>query len=436
MRWLSAIIAALVVWTAVQAQSRNDVINGRTLDEWVKQLKKSRDPGQIEQAIQAVVRFGTTARDVAGAALIKRLDHHDIAVRVNAALAIGRLGLDSSDVPAGVTALTHRVRSDGQSIVRLYAIMALARLESDADTATSVLLSALSDRSAWELRRAAAYALGRVTYHPRQAPVIPAVRGLTRALSDNCSLVRIEAIMSLAFIGAPPATTTGEAHVARLEETSALRMLIRRDHDKRAVIWAETALVGLQLDTKPGPHVQAIAKFLTNSDGLIRMHAAEALGRLGTLQPAEVRPEIPKLVGMLSDSQAAVADAAVNALAQLKTQIRERELQQLADMSQNGQPAIRARAIRTLGLMGDRATPYVTAMVSLLNDKDPFIASAACLALADLGKVAKAAAIPALNRLVQVAPDSVRAVAFEALKRLNEPAANATNPADKKPVAP
>jgi hypothetical protein len=54
----------------------------------------------------------------------------------------------------------------------------------------------------------------------------------------------------------------------------------------------------------------------------------------------------------------------------------------------------------------------------LLQDPDPSVVSATCLALADLGKVAKPFAIPALNRLVQTGSEKVRPVALTALTRL------------------
>src|SRR5437868_6471190 len=68
-------------------------IDGKTMYEWMKVLKESKDPGVRVRAIHALQFYGKEAREVAQA-IIAALKSTDASVRVNAAIALGLIGLD------------------------------------------------------------------------------------------------------------------------------------------------------------------------------------------------------------------------------------------------------------------------------------------------------------------------------------------------------
>jgi len=425
MRPLFAAVLMLVTGaSAVGGDSRNDIIEGKTLEQWVKDLK-SRDPGVIERAMRNISLYKAAARELAGPELIKRLTYRDVGVRVNAALAIGEIGLDPRDVKSGVSALVQRVNLDKESVVRFHAIIALGRLGNQAEDAISVLLSALSDQ-AWEIRKAAAFALGEVSYVSSQPPVLRVVKALVGALNDASAPVRLEAVMALAKVGAPSLTPV-RANMLRDEETHALRTAIRRDRDKTVVIWAHATLVALRLDPKPTPHVQAIADLLSNRSLDVRKHATAALARLGPLQPKEVRPLIPQIIKGLEDEDTNGSAATASALGQqLKDLLDSANVDQIDRLLTNGRSEVRCMAAQTLGLLGNKcSSKQVQDLLKLLEAPDPdeTVLTAAGQALAALGDVARATATPVLKRLAQSGSESVRSIALQVLAEYNHAAA-------------
>lgn len=446
MRKLTIGIALVVCVGFARAgqDSRNTLVDGKTLEHWVSVLKgKDRDPGLVEHAIHCVAQFGAYARSSAGPELVKLLvvrerdpATHDVAVRVNAALAIGEIGLDHDDLQRGLSGLVQCLRDDRQAVVRFHAIIALARLgnvAADSVPTVSVLLNALRDNSSWEIRRAAAYALARVTYKPKEPPIKQVVHGLATALGDHAALVRLESVMALARIGAPGSAATE----FRQEEIAGLRRRIRVDHDKRVVIWSQAALVSLSLDPKPLPLIRAIAKELHSEDLQARIQAAMALSSVGQIQPDEVRQQIPAVIGLLQDPQEEAAGAASSVLRDLRDRLARQHVEQIAGLLRSPVAPVRGQAVRTLGYLGDKSADYVPAIAALLQDPSPSVVSAACLALGDLGNVAKPVAIPALTRLAQTGPVEVRATALATIRHLNRPAAGAAQkPVDKNPATP
>src|SRR5260370_31140854 len=180
------------------------LVGGKTYRDWLRYLSNS-DPALNESAIQAMVMYGSELRYVkevrkdSGPALISILNDNariDVSIRVNAALAVGTIGLDEKDMDKGVYALS-RLLSDNESIVRLYATTALSNLGSDARSAIPNLAGMLKDKASWEIRRAAVAGLTRMAWDKDSkdgGPDPRAFRALTTAVGDHCLQVRQEAI--------------------------------------------------------------------------------------------------------------------------------------------------------------------------------------------------------------------------------------------------
>jgi len=433
MRLLWTALAILVVASGVShAQSRNGMVDGKTLDQWIK-LLKSRDPSVVERAIQNITKFGPAARSDAGPELIKWVnDPRDVAVRSNAAFAIGVIGLDSGDVRAGVTALVRCLNNDNQRVVRFRAIYALGKLGPDAESATPALVSAMRDSAAWEVRASAADALAKVTYRQGKPPMLRAVTALTHALSDRAAQVRLQAILALATVGAPG--LVGEARAIRADETQALRTLVRKDKDKGNAVWGRAALLGLKLEQNPADVtklVGEIGKEMTNPELEVRVQTAAALGALVKTDRAAVRGLLPGLVGMLADKEQTAAQAASDTLVHVKDLLSDRDVDRIDQLLHSSRASARAAAAQTLGLLGDKSIRYIGDLVALLQDPESSVASAACDALANIGEPAKALALPALNQIVISGPYDVRPSALRALIRLSQPKAEQQNVPNK-----
>src|SRR5262249_13034635 len=176
------------------------MVGGKTLDQWMDDLKSS-DPSVREKAISMIKLYGTAARP-AVPALIKAMADADVALRVNAIIALGLIGMDQQDVEKGVVALT-RALNDTQGIVRFQAAMALGRLGVDAKSAVPALVNTIRDATTWEIRQAGAYALGTVAVDRQSGPDQRAINALLTVLSDRSSQVRLEAVLSLITLGPP-----------------------------------------------------------------------------------------------------------------------------------------------------------------------------------------------------------------------------------------
>src|SRR5207249_1982473 len=96
--------------------------------------------------------------------ILKAMEDPDASLRVNAIITLGFIGMDEGDREKGVQALIRRL-PDPQGIVRFQAARALGNLGIDAASAIPALArNTLQDRTTWEIRGAAANALGSVAW--------------------------------------------------------------------------------------------------------------------------------------------------------------------------------------------------------------------------------------------------------------------------------
>jgi HEAT repeat protein len=228
----------------------------------------------------------------------------DVSLKVNAAIALGMIGMDDKDIVSGVAGLM-ALLGDSQAIVRYQAAMSLGRLGTDSKPAIPALLFALKDSMSWEIRKAAAFALSSAAEDRQNGPDMRAVNGLIGALGDISHQVRLETIIAFIVLG-PPARGADKLNVER-----AIQAVIRNDKNKPVVIWARMAL--MRMDKISEEQILPIAKFLKAPEAYVRIHACRALGTLGK----EAKGRVPDLIELLDDKDQLVLVWACWALGQM-----------------------------------------------------------------------------------------------------------------------
>jgi HEAT repeat protein len=318
-------------------------IDGKTMYEWMKDLGPNvKDPGVKLRAIYALRSYGVAARE-AVRDIIKALRDPDASVRVNAAIALGFIGFDAKDLKEGIDALTRLANKniESQGIVRYQAAKALGRLGPDSAPAIPVLVTAMTDSTASEIRGAAAYALGSAGWDRDKGPDPHAIRALVGSesyrsgLHDVSQEVRMEALFSLIVLG-PPVQGTDKA-----AEKRALEALL---HDKSKVveIWARVAI--MRLDKVSSQYLIPIAKHLKDPDMRVRINAARAFVIMGK----DASSSVKDLVYALDDKEAAVVVWSCMALGEMRDAGHE-ALPKLEGLSDHQDPAVKQAAVEAIG---------------------------------------------------------------------------------------
>jgi HEAT repeat protein len=272
--------------------SSGTVIGGKTLGDWMNDLK-DKDPAVRENGLATLKIYGTAAREAAPL-IIKLLRDGDTSVRVNAAIALGLIGMDDINMREGISGLA-RLLADGQLVVRYQAAMALGRLGPDARDAIPNLIPVVrpdgyASGHCWEIRKAACFALGSVAADKENGPDSRAIGALIGAFNDSCHQVRLEAVIAILVLGAP---ATGREKIAI---NNALRPLAK-DRNKHVQIWASMAL--MRMDKVIEENLALIAKHLKATEASVRQHSARALGTVGP----EASSCVPNLVDALQHEE-------------------------------------------------------------------------------------------------------------------------------------
>lgn len=286
----------------ITAQSSGTIIGGKTLYQWIQEVKDP-DPSVKENAIATIKLYGSTGR-VAASAIIPMLEQRDVSLKVNAAITLGIIGMEEKDLSRGVNGLIRKL-GDSEAIVRFQAATALGRLGSDGRAAIPNLITTLRDGSSWEIRKAAAEALGMVSFDRQTGPDLRSIRALAKVLDDSCAQVRLSAILALIVLG-PPATGA--------DKTAAIHALqgCFKDRDKVVMIWARMGQMRMDGNITEA-HLTAIAKYLKGNELSPRTHASRALGTIGP----EAKSRVPDLMAALDDNEPLVLTWSAWALGQI-----------------------------------------------------------------------------------------------------------------------
>src|SRR5262249_20275776 len=155
------------------------------------------------------------------------------------------------------------------------------------------------------------------------------------------------------------------------------------DRDKSVVVGAN--LVLLQMEKNAGlntdARIKAIANLLKHPDLQVRVHAIQALGVLGI----KAKAHISSLINTLWDKQNEAATSAAAVLTQqLKTELTDKHVAEIAKLLQSTDAFMRSRGSHVLGLLGPKASSQVDALAAALKDKDTQVLLMTCAALAEI----------------------------------------------------
>jgi HEAT repeat protein len=401
------------------------VFAGKNLDQWVRDLQ-SPNPSSREAALHVIPQYGKAARTHAKAVhdIIGQLFYYDTSVRVNAAIALGVIGLPEAEVKTGVRGLLQLTR-DPEAVVRLQAVIALARIGPDAKDAIGQLTGSIHTESrSWETRKAAALALGNIAMS-REGPDLRALNALSSALSDLDKDVRMEAMHSLIKLG-PPAydPKNPNAEAKRTKENVERRLLgvtTGRNTDSVLKIWAHVALLRMtyvaeRTDKGTEKHIDAITKMLTSTDLTTRVQACQALGLMGP----EAKHATPNLIEALKHDDPTTRVWAAGALGAIHEHDKTCVPALVAALG-DAKPEVRAAAAQALGSSWAAAAlgDGVQGLIKLLGkEKEPQVAAAAIWALGQIGAPAKPA-LPALERVVKEEEEVLKRLASESISRIS-----------------
>jgi len=203
-----------------------------------------------------------------------------------------------------VSALDSVLRTDPQGIVRFQAAKALERLGTlgiDVSVAAPALLAGLRNTSTFEIRCAAAGALGRAGFNAQKGPNRDVLVELVKTDdTDRCLEVRLEVIRALILLGRPI-----QLNDVKAEEQALLR-LTGNKHTKKEQIWARVALLRLaqkiEGDKTSEKYLTDIAHFLKSAEYQTRLDAAHAFATIGR----EAKSHLNDLIEALDDKEPAV----------------------------------------------------------------------------------------------------------------------------------
>jgi HEAT repeat protein/lysophospholipase L1-like esterase len=302
--------------------------------------------------------------------------------------------------PRGSTRVAEAVRAripeSAYSPSALRAALSARGEMADVTQAPATVLAPLTAAASPEVRRQAAWALGR-----QRATGPEAGAALTRALDDAAPAVRVEAARALAAVGSE----------ARGTPATDARLIALLDDPLPEVRWAAANA----LDAR-GIHGAAdvpwLARALRHSDPYVRGFAAWTLGVAG---PA-AGDAAPALQDALRDPEPGVRALAVRALGNLGRSDAP-VVAALADVVAHGSGEGRWRALRALAKLGPSAAPAVGVMAQALADPDEKVRRESALALDRVGPPASAA-VPALVAAQRDAVPEVRDAATQALRTI------------------
>lgn len=270
----------------------NPGVGGKTLDEWMK-LAEHPDPSVREHAIRMIGQLGASAKK-AVPTLIRQLtpNMNDLSPMTSAVIAIGQIVPDDpKHVKDAIHALLPLLNHD-QLILRFQAATTLGHIGAPSRVAVERLKPMIKQNMSWELRRAAAYALGRVGRDDAGMPDMLALRALVDGIDDPCKEVRVESLQGVINLGMPPLPQDQNTLRGMLEQR------VRADKDKFASIWVRVALLRMDAGPQTDQFVNDIAKYLKSPDLTLASDAARALGAVGV----SAKSKIPDLIESLKSS--------------------------------------------------------------------------------------------------------------------------------------
>lgn len=339
-------------------------LGGKELDAWVKDLN-SKDPSVRQAAVRTIVHFGPPCRKVVPyyyKVYYRKtgLPEPDAGVRSDVATLVGYIGewiltqpLDNKgreDI-AQIIFILGSLSQDSISPVRLQAANSLGKvvagykmtsakdtLGPEVDVAIKGLVGyCIADRGSWEVRKAAAFALGQLGRNPEKGPDPKALKALCTAVqNDTCSQVKLQAILSLSVIGKP----ANQADLA--VETKVLEGRLK-DPDKNIQIWSLLLLMYLDKTNLSSQNLTFLARYLNEPDLAVRLNALRAFATLRK----EAKPKVPDLIRCLQSKEPDMVYGTILALADIGS-AAEAAVPELKKLTGNNNANIKEAAIEAI----------------------------------------------------------------------------------------
>ena len=191
-------------------------INGKTFDQWRKEIQTSKDPAKREMAMKNICLFGARSYD-AIQDIIDDLKKHeiskkkgglgiDLSVRVNGTMAMSTIFRykekpDAKHVKEALAIYRYFLK-DSQVIMKLRAVQGLPFLGPASREAMDDLITVAKDPTTWEIRKEAIQVLIMMAPNDKGVPdsrVIPVLRDA--AVKDSSYLVRGTAVQGMGMLG-------------------------------------------------------------------------------------------------------------------------------------------------------------------------------------------------------------------------------------------
>lgn len=332
MRWFLAVL--FIGWTATLASAQatkgktppkqlsSDAakLAGKTFDEWVKEIS-NKDPSKSATAISAIPAFPATTAIKAVPYLLAEMKKHtaatplDLSVRCQMCVTLAALfgagePIDAKWKTEAVALLRFNLR-DTQAILKFRSLAALAALGPDARAAMPDIIGfMLRDPITYEVREAAATALGAIAHDPANGPSLDVLKSLYGLLNDRAFQVRMAAVHSLSLLG--PSNPSDKDLVENY--VNALLPIATKDPDAGLQIWARVAIIGATSDFSAG-NIDPIAKHAISADPGVRVQAVQAIGTLGS----KAKAKVPILIVCLNDPDLNVQATAIWALSRMES---------------------------------------------------------------------------------------------------------------------
>jgi HEAT repeat protein len=343
------------------------------------------------QAAMALGRIGLPAASVAPR-LIGLSKAGDETVRCQAAKALGEVGGE----PGATVAALVELLADPSSTLKVSAMRALGVMRKAATRSVSALVPLLQDREE-SVRTAAAEAIAQIGPLGQSA-----TDALVEGLASLDNVVRAQTAEALGAIGA-----------AAEEAAPALVEAMADDNDRvRASAVQALGKIG---EPAAAAAVPGLVRALRDRDNWVSALAAEALGEMGDSADGAISP----LVRSLGHLNAEVRRNAAEALGKMNgTAASVRPALEKAARDDDG--GVRSQAIRALGAIGSLTPASAEVVLAGLQDPDPVVRVAAVEALGLWGE-ASAAIVSALSVLLDDANDQVKVEVTRVLPKLAGP---------------
>ncbi len=362
-------IIAVVILLGVSVPCSRAAQGKGTVQEMIAELKKG-EPEQLK-ALEALEALGEKAAE-ATPALIELFAQKNESVRLQAAITLGKIGA------VAVAPLTNTLEAhyadkpkDATTPARFYLVWSLAFIGPSAKSATPTVVKALAD-PAPDVRRKAAYALGRIDAEPAKV-----VNALVSALADSDNDVRQTAAESLPKMSTAAVPVLIQALQTGKDELRpvAIRILGQIGAESAPAI-PELKTLLLEGKTLADPAADALAGIgakalpeltaaAASANGNVRMLAIRALHKLGAAA-------VPSFVDLLGSKHLDVQRQVAALLGGMQVQDKSVVIA-LGYTTKDKDFQVRNNALNSLRQMGSGAKLAEPYIIALLTDLDPNI---------------------------------------------------------------